>query len=136
MKVEFTQEIKESIKDIVKKLGLDYIDVERIVTMRSFGSTSKALARIWSLPKIWQKALNVDAHYIIEIISENFDNLNEDEKKKTLLHELLHVPHSFSGAVLSHRCTQFNGKGGHKIKVINKKTVDKLFKIYKNYKGR
>ncbi len=88
MKVESAPDIKEIIKDIVKKLNLDYIDVDRLVCMRSFKSTSRAYARIWSLPKIWQKALGVDAHYVIEAVSENFDELSEEEKQKTMLHEL------------------------------------------------
>ena len=99
--------------------------------MRSYKTSTNALARIWSLPKIWQKALDVEAHYIIEAVSENFDDLSEEDKKRTILHELMHIPKTFSGAVLSHKTSHFDGKGGHKIKRINRRTVDKLFKVYK-----
>ena len=132
MKTEPAPDIKVIIKDIVEKLNLDYINVDRLVCMRSFKSTTRAYARIWSLPKIWQKALDVDAHYIIEAVSENFDELSEEEKQRTMLHELMHIPKTFSGAVLSHRCNHFDGKGGHNVRVINRRTVEKLFNVYKN----
>jgi len=132
MKTESAPDLKEIIEDIVGKLNMNHIDVDRIVCMRSFKSTTNALARIWSLPKIWQKALCVDAHYIIEAVSEKFDNLSDDEKKRTMLHELMHIPKSFSGSLLSHKCSHFDGKGGHKIKRIAKRSVDKLFKLYKS----
>jgi len=131
MKTEPAPDINEIISDIVEKLEMNHIDVSRIVCMRSYKTSTNALARIWSLPKIWQKALDVEAHYIIEAVSENFDDLSEEDKKRTILHELMHIPKTFSGAVLSHKTSHFDGKGGHKIKRINRRTVDKLFKIYK-----
>jgi len=128
MKTEFADDIKNNITELVKKLNLEHIDANRIVCMRSYGSTTNAQARIWSLPKIWQKALDVKAHYIIEVVSEHFDNLDENEKTKTLIHELIHIPKTFSGALLSHKMSHFDGKGGRKIKRINRRTVEKIFK--------
>lgn len=130
MKTEDAPDIREIISDIVDRLDMNHIDVSRIVCMRSRGTSTNAIARIWSLPKIWQKALDVKAHYIIEAVSENFDKLDDEEKRRTMLHELMHIPRTFSGAVLSHKYCHFDGKGGHEIKKINKKTVDKLFKEY------
>ena len=57
MKSRFADDVKIQIEEILNFLELPHIDANRIVCMRSFGSTSDAHARIWSLPRIWQKAL-------------------------------------------------------------------------------
>ena len=131
MKVEEAPDIRERIERIVNILDMDHIKPERIVCMRSFNSTSDANARIWSLPKIWQKALSVKSHYVIEVLSEKFDDMSEDDKDRTMIHELLHIPKTFSGALVSHKARVFDGKGGHKTVRINDRTVEKLFKEYK-----
>ncbi|MEM7820137.1 MAG: putative metallopeptidase [Candidatus Aenigmatarchaeota archaeon] len=127
MKTEPAPDIKNRIALIVKKLDMQHIDSNRIVCMRSYGSKSKAVARIWSLPKIWQKALGIRAHYIIEVVSERFDKLSAADQDRTLIHELLHIPKTFSGAILSHISMHFNGCGGFVRKHIDGRTVEKLF---------
>ena len=73
------------VRDIVEKLGLRHVDTSRIVCMRSSGtSTKRTLARIHSTPKIIQKALGIRAHYVIEVLSENFDRLSPAEKTRTI----------------------------------------------------
>ena len=57
MRFNFAPDILERIKEIVDVLELEHVDPERIVCMRSYKSTSDAQARIWSLPRVWQKAL-------------------------------------------------------------------------------
>jgi predicted metallopeptidase len=54
------------------------------------------------LGKLWQKALNTQAHYAIEVISEKFDPLSEEEKTRVLIHELLHIPQTFGGGFRQH----------------------------------
>lgn len=112
----FAPEIKSELGRIVCLLGFSYINVENIIPFRSFGSKSRAIARIWSLPKIWQLALKTEAHYCIEVISEKYDKLSPAEKEKVIIHELLHIPKNFSGSLLPHRCR------GRKI---DRKTVDR-----------
>jgi len=122
MDLEFAHDIKSDIKRIVSALGLSYIKVEDVICFRSKGSTSRAIARIWSLPRIWQKALKLNPSYCIEVISEKFDRLSSSEKEKVLIHELLHVPKNFSGALLSHN---------HNGRKINRKVIENLFaKLY------
>lgn len=96
-------DIARRIRHLVAQLRLDHILPDHIVCFRSQGSTSRARARIWSLPTIWQKALQVPPHYCLEVISEKFDHLSPDDQERVLIHELLHIPKTFSGALLSHR---------------------------------
>ncbi len=102
MKLDPAPDIQKDLKQISKKLDLGHIDVSRIVAFRSYGSKSRARARIWAFPKIWQMALSLPAYYCIEVLSEKFDHLNLSEKRQVLVHELMHIPKNFSGAVLPH----------------------------------
>lgn len=99
---ELAPDIKKRVEGIIHTRKLSYLDPERIVVFRSFGSKSRAQARIWSLPRIWQKALSVTPHYCLEVISEKFDKLPVRRQKKILLHELAHIPSNFSGSLLPH----------------------------------
>ena len=119
---EDAKEIKKDIVSILKVLDLPHIDSTRIYCFRSHGSTSRSYARIWSFPKIFQYALNVKPAYVIEVLEKHFDRLNEDEQKKVLIHELLHIPKNFSGALLPHRT-----RGRHLGTLANQ-----LFKQYKS----
>lgn len=118
-------DIKREVDTLVNKLEFAHISSKHIYCFRSFGSSSRAIARIWSFPRIWQQALNLPASYIIEVISERFDRLPTQEKTKVLIHELLHVPQSFSGALVPHR---------NRGETINQKRVDKIYWQLKNKK--
>src|SRR5574337_38237 len=84
---EKAQEVKKEIVQIIKILGLDYIDPKRIFCYRTYGSKSRSYARIWTFPKIFQSALNLEPSYVIEVLSKYYDNLDEDRKKQVLIHE-------------------------------------------------
>lgn len=122
MEWEEARDIKSSIKEIAKTLKMGHIEVSRIFCYRTFGSKSRSHARIWQFPKIFQRALNVKPAYVIEVLAKHFDKLDENNKKRVLIHELLHIPKNFSGALVPHR-----GRGGRSIN----KLADKLFKEYK-----
>ena len=96
-------ETERKVLELVQKLGLNHIDTGRLRCFRSHGSGSRrVVARCYALSKIWQKALRTDAHYIIEILSEKFDKLSEEEKTKVLIHELMHIPQTFGGGFRHH----------------------------------
>ena len=96
-------DIFAQIKRIVQKLNLWHIDPHKIFCFRSKYSQTRARARIWSLPRIWQQALNINPYYIIEVISERFDRLSVSDQKRVLIHELMHIPKTFSGSLVPHR---------------------------------
>lgn len=127
MKIEFAPDVRDLSTEIIERLEFEHVDAERIICMRSHGSKANAYARIWSLPKIWQMALGVKARYVVEVLSEHFDKLEEEEKEKTIIHELLHVPKTFSGALVPHACFD---------KKIDKKRVELLHKKFKEKRKR
>ncbi len=100
---EEAHDIKEDLRHIVKVLEFDHIDPSRIFCYRTHGSKSRSYARIWCMPKIFQRALDLKPAYVIEVLSKYFDKLNHDEQKKVLIHELLHIPQNFSGALVPHK---------------------------------
>lgn len=95
-------DVDKRIKYLAKNLGLDWLKKDNIHGFRSENSKTRAYARIWGLPRIWQKALQEEASYIIEVISEKYDKLSEKERDKILLHEIVHIPKNFSGSLIPH----------------------------------
>jgi len=123
MDIEPAPDIKKIVNTLVPKLPFSqYVDAKRIVCMRSRNATSRARARIWSFPKIWQMALGLGPYYVIEVLSNHFDHLSDDDKTRVIIHELMHIPKNFSGALVPHR-------GLHKR--ITTGTVEQLFRLYK-----
>lgn len=102
---EVAPDVQARLETIVRLLPDDFphVDVRRVICYRSRGSTARIYARIWSLPSIFSHALGVEPHYVIEVV-EAFDRANVDDQDKTLLHELMHIPKTFSGALVPHKC--------------------------------
>ena len=100
---EGANEVKKDIEKILKILDFSHVDITRIFCFKTTGSKSRSYARIWAMPKIFQTALNIKPAYVIEVLAKYYDKLNNDEKKKVLIHELLHIPKNFSGSLLPHR---------------------------------
>lgn len=101
---ERAPDVSELVSEIIDKLDFSHIPKSRVYCYRSHGSKSyNTLARVHSLPRIWQQALSEPAYYAIEVLAEQYDSLPLDEKEKTLIHELLHIPHSFGGGFRHHK---------------------------------
>ncbi len=96
------KDVQTKVEFLVKDLELDWVNTKRIRCVRSKYSSSRAVARIWGLSQIWQLFVKKGPLYIIEVISERFDKLSGEEQGKVLLHELVHIPQTFSGALLPH----------------------------------
>jgi len=97
-------DVKDLVVLIVAQLDFDYVNVNGIHCYRSINSKSRrTVARIHNLSKVWQKALDKPANYLIEVISERYDRLSQEEKEKVVIHELLHIPKGFSGGFRPHK---------------------------------
>jgi Predicted metallopeptidase len=103
MRYSLAPEIKEKIILLIKRLEMDYIDEKRIYCIRSFDAKTRAIARIWGMSRLFSEVCGIKPCYIIEVNAKRFDKLSERDKLKTLIHELLHIPKTFSGALLSHK---------------------------------
>jgi len=118
---EKANDVKKDINKILKTIDLPYVKPERIFCYRTQGSKSRSYARIWSFPRIFQDALSLEPAYVIEVLARYYDKLSDEEKIKVLIHELLHIPRNFSGALVPH-VTQSRHLG---------RTANALFNEYK-----
>jgi predicted metallopeptidase len=97
-------DIKKQVDEIASDLDLYHVVPQFVFCVRSKGSKAKrTIARIHGLGKIWQGVLNLPPSYTIEVISEIYDKMSKEEKEKTLIHELLHIPGGFSGGFRPHK---------------------------------
>ncbi len=121
VRFEPAPDVAVRITELVEVLEMAHVDPARVHCRRSSGSSAQAYARIWELPSVWQGALGVPPQYVIEVLSEHFDPLDAVESTKILIHELLHIPRTFSGAVRNHR-----GSGER----IDGRTVNRYYRLY------
>jgi predicted metallopeptidase len=103
MQYKLAPEIKREIRVLIKELNFAHIKPNQIHCIRSFDAKTRAYARIWGMSRLFKEVAGLEPNYIIEVIAQRFDKLSEREKIKTLIHELMHIPKTFSGALLSHR---------------------------------
>ena len=97
-------DVKQLVDKIIDSLDLSHVVPRSVHCYRSKGSKSKRIiARIHGFGKIWQKAVGLPPAYIIEVISERYDRLSQEDKEKTLIHELLHIPKGFKGGFRPHK---------------------------------
>jgi len=99
---EKAPDVKRDVKQILETINLPYIKADKIFCYRTYASKSRSYARIWSFPKIFQDALGLEPAYVIEVLSKHYDKLGPEERIKVLIHELLHIPRNFSGALVPH----------------------------------
>jgi predicted metallopeptidase len=102
MKYEEAPDLQVQAEKISRTL-FPHVKTDRIKCFRSYGtSTRGTLARWHAIGKLMQKALDVKALYALEFLSERFDKLDEEEKTKIIIHELMHIPKTFGGGFIHH----------------------------------
>lgn len=117
MKYQFDFEIQKIAEDICSKM-FPYVNVSRIRCFKSYGTSSKrVIARCHALGKLMQSALGIKAVYVLEFLSERYDKLSNEEKIKTIIHELMHIPKTFGGGFKHHD-------------FVTDKNVNKMYKEY------
>jgi predicted metallopeptidase len=121
MRWELCARTHSRLARIVAALGFRHVDPARIFCVRGYGSTSEAWARIWGLPALWQQVLGIGPAYVVEIIEPEFGRLPEAEQDRILIHELLHIPRTFSGAIRPHRTPTFQ---------ITRRSVERYYQRY------
>ena len=126
IKYEPAPDILEKVRDLRDTIGMFHIQLDNISVMRSHGSSSRGtVARCHALGKIMQMALGRHGKgrgfYVLEFISERFDRLSEEDKIKTIIHEMLHIPKSFGGGFKHHD-------------FVNHRNINQFFQEYKRLK--
>jgi len=110
-------------KEIIRTLRMSHVREDRIACFKSSGTSSRGvIARCHGLSKIQQLGLKTEPFYVIEFITEVFDRMSEEEKTKTIIHELMHIPNNFGGGFRHHN-------------FVNRKSVDKMYKLFKDLKN-
>ena len=116
-------DVKMLADEIIDRLDFSHITPSSVYCYRSKGSKSRRIvARIHGFGRLWQKALGLPPAYVIEVLSERYDKLSQEDKEKTILHELMHIPRGFKGGFRPHR--------GY----VSRRQVENMYKEYKKRK--
>jgi len=110
-------DIRKRIETIVDVLKFDHLNLQNIRCIRSRGSKAKrTIARVHGLGRIWQLSLSMDPTYVIEVIHELFDYYPPEAQDRTLIHEIMHIPHTAKGGFRHHKnyVTSVNVETWHK----------------------
>ena len=123
MKYEYAPDLQKVAVEM-SMIFFPHIKVHNIMCFRSYGTSSRVtIARCHTLDKIMQKAIGRSSFYVLEFLSEHFDNLSEEDKLKTIMHELIHIPKTFGGGFKHHN-------------YVTEKNVDKHYETYKKIKEK
>jgi predicted metallopeptidase len=102
MRYEFAEDIQK-IAEEISLILFPHVDLSNVKCFRSFGTSSRrTIARCHGLNKIMQKTIGIKAVYALEFLSERFDKLDNEEKIKVIIHELMHIPKNFGGGFKHH----------------------------------
>ena len=122
MRWEPAPDLHARMARIVQVLGFSHVNPARVHCLRVYGARPNAWARIWGLPRVFQEALGIPPAYVVEFVCPAFDRLPQGEQDRVMIHELLHIPTTFSGAVRPERSRGMR---------IDRKTVERYYRRYR-----
>ncbi len=122
MRWEPAPDLHARLERMVRVLDFGHVDVGRVHCLRLYGARANAWARIWGLPLVFQHALKIPAAYVIEFLCPAFDRLPRDQQDRVIIHELLHIPTTFSGGVRPERSRSLR---------IDRRTVERYYRRYR-----
>ena len=113
-------DVKLLADEVIGRLEFFHVVPQSVYCYRSKGSKSRRIiARIHGFGRIWQLALGLPPAYVIEVLSERYDKLSQEDKEKTVIHELMHIPKGFRGGFRPHK--------GY----VSRQQVEKMYREYK-----
>jgi len=122
MKYEYAEDLQKTAEEISKML-FPHVDLNNMKCYRSYGTSSRGtIARCHALNKIMQKAIGIKAVYVLEFLVERFEKLNDEDKLKVIIHELMHIPKTFGGGFVHHD-------------VVTERNVNRCYQEYKKIKN-
>jgi predicted metallopeptidase len=119
LELEKAEDVKKLALRINKEANMG-IDLNKVVFLRSRNSKTTAIARTLTLPPQWRYVLGEDILYIVEVVSEKFDDLECNDKIFVITHELMHIPRTMKGL------RNHNYKGFKQIRRISKELAKEL----------
>ncbi len=106
-------ELKKRAKLIADRFMLNHIDFDRVHCYR-YSSNTRTIAKIIGFFKTLQLVYpDIKPYYVIVFNDDNFLKQNKEEQDTTILHELLHIPKTFSG--------EYSKIAHHKIREVSKR---------------
>jgi predicted metallopeptidase len=113
-------ELKERAKNIADRFMLDHLDFSRLHFYR-YHSDTRTCAKIIGFFKTLQLVYpEIKPYYVIVFNDRNFLGASQEEQDETILHELLHIPKTFSG--------EYSKIAHQKIREISKSAFKKRFR--------
>ncbi len=118
----------------IDELGhLNNVTIGFVVSKRA---RSKALGRIYGLPRAIQVAHNLKPMYTIEFLCENIERLSPKDFSVVFFHEILHIPRGTAGGLRPHGRLVNNRKASILSSRINNSIREKMFREVMECCGR